>query len=252
MDELSFHSTVIWVVLVLALLTALAVSFIPAPYGRHIRPGWGPTCRRRIGWIVMEMPAVALFAVVFFMGSRRAQLVPLLLFVLWQIHYVHRTLIFPFRIPDTGKRMPIMVVALAFLFQSTNSYVNGRWLTEFGLYTTEWLIDPRFIIGVAVFLIGFGINLHADTLLLNLRKPGETGYKIPHGGAFRYVSCPNYMGEILEWIGWAIATWSMAGLAFAVYTAANIGPRAFTNHQWYKDKFPDYPKERRALIPFIW
>ena len=56
----------------------------------------------------------------------------------------------------------------------------------------------------------------------------------------------------MEWIGWAILTWSLAGVAFAVYTAANVGPRAFTNHRWYLEKFGDeYPKERRALIPFL-
>ena len=65
------------------------------------------------------------------------------------------------------------------------------------------------------------------------------------------MSCPNYLGEIVEWCGWALATWSPAGLAFAVYTAANLAPRAVSNHHWYLSHFPDYPRERRALIPFV-
>jgi steroid 5-alpha-reductase/3-oxo-5-alpha-steroid 4-dehydrogenase 1 len=104
---------------------------------------------------------------------------------------------------------------------------------------------------VALFVLGFSINLQADTILINLRQPGETGYKIPRGGLFRLVSCPNYLGELIEWTGWAIATWSLPGLAFAVWTAANLVPRALSHHRWYRDRFPDYPAERRAVIPLL-
>ena len=93
--------------------------------------------------------------------------------------------------------------------------------------------------------------MHSDNILLSLRKQGRTGYAIPDCGAFRYVSCPNYLGEILEWTGWAIATWSLGGLAFCVFTIANLVPRAFSNHRWYRDQFPDYPPGRRALIPGV-
>ena len=96
-----------------------------------------------------------------------------------------------------------------------------------------------------------GINLHADTVLIHLRKPGETGYKIPRGGIYRFVTSPNYLGEIMEWCGWALMTWSLPGLAFAVYSVANLAPRALSNHKWYREKFDDYPTSRRALIPFL-
>ncbi len=76
-------------------------------------------------------------------------------------------------------------------------------------------------------------------------------YKIPNGALFKYISSPNYLGEVLEWIGWAILTWSLAGLAFAVFTIANLLPRAYATHKWYIKNFPDYPKERKAIIPFI-
>jgi protein-S-isoprenylcysteine O-methyltransferase Ste14 len=88
-------------------------------------------------------------------------------------------------------------------------------------------------------------------MLFALRKPGEGGYTIPRGWLYEYVSCPNYLGEILVWCGWAIATWSLAGLAFALYTAANVGPRALAHHRWYLREFEDYPRQRKALIPFV-
>ena len=88
-------------------------------------------------------------------------------------------------------------------------------------------------------------------MLIQLRKPGETGYKLPRGGLYERVTCPNYLGELLEWVGFAIASWSLPGLAFAVYTAANLVPRALANRRWYRERFPDYPSERKALIPFL-
>jgi len=65
-----------------------------------------------------------------------------------------------------------------------------------------------------------------------LRENGNSVYKIPEGGMFNLVSSPNYLGEILEWTGWAIATWSLAGLSFALWTFANLAPRALANHRW--------------------
>ncbi len=199
----------------------------------------------------METPAVVWFAWVYWQGRNRAATVPLIFLVMWLGHYIYRTYVYPFRIRTTGKRMPLVVAALAFCFQVLNGYVNGLQVSELGAYPDSWLTDPRFLGGVALFIAGAAINHHADHVLLHLRKPGETGYKIPEGGMYRLVTSPNYLGEILEWCGWAIATWSLAGVAFAAYTAANLVPRAIENHRWYLERFPDYPRERRRLVPFV-
>ena len=105
---------------------------------------------------------------------------------------------------------------------------------------------------MTIFFIGIIINLHSDKIIRDLRKPGETEYKIPYGGMFRWVSCPSYFGEITEWTGWAIMTWSLPGLVFVVWTFANLAPRALSHHKWYLETFPDYPKNRKALIPFVY
>ena len=108
-----------------------------------------------------------------------------------------------------------------------------------------------FLAGIALFAAGFLIHSSSDNILRSLRKPGETGYSIPQGGMFRFISCPNYFGEIIEWVGWALLTWSVAGLAFATFTFANLFPRAIAHHRWYRGEFTDYPSERKAIIPFI-
>jgi steroid 5-alpha-reductase/3-oxo-5-alpha-steroid 4-dehydrogenase 1 len=184
-------------------------------------------------------------------GEHRAETVPLAFLGLWQIHYIHRVFIFPFRLRTEGKRIALLIGGLAIVFNTLNAYVVARWISHFGAYGNDWLLDPRFIAGVGVFMLGFGINLKADQILFNLRKPGDTGYRVPRGWLYEYVTCPNYLGEIIEWLGFALATWSLAGLAFALYTAANLGPRALANHRWYRERFPDYPERRKALVPFL-
>jgi 3-oxo-5-alpha-steroid 4-dehydrogenase 1 len=253
MQEIEIHRWATWLVIALAPLTCLLLVFITAPYGRHFRPGWGPTLNDHLGWVLMELPTVAVFVPIFFAGDHCAETVPLILLGFWLTHYLYRTFIFPFRIRSSNKHMVAVIVLLGAMFNTLNAYINSRQLSQFGSYELSWLVDPRFALGVITFVTGLVINRRADRILLQLRdstgKPGD--YKIPYGSLYRYVSCPNYLGEIIQWTGFAILTWSLPGLAFALYTLANVGPRALANHAWYKKNFSDYPPERRALIPFL-
>ena len=226
---------------------------VPAPYGRHARPGWGPEMPRQLGWVLMELPAAAVFALFFLAGTGADVSTVWIFLLLWQLHYLHRSLVYPFRLKSRGKTNPVLIVGLAVAFNFCNGYLNGRYLgLHADRYTAAWLRDPRFIIGLGLFVLGFALNRHSDGILLRLRGPGETDYKIPLGGAFRLVSCPNYLGELLEWTGWAVLTWSLPGLLFALWTAANLIPRARTHHQWYKEKFPKYPPQRRIILPYLY
>jgi 3-oxo-5-alpha-steroid 4-dehydrogenase 1 len=250
--EAQLHAYATYAELGLATLTFLSLFVVTAPYGRHARKGWGPEISQRLAWVLMELPACVLWAVIYAMGSHALEAAPLALLAMWQVHYVNRTFIFPFRIKAEGKKTPVSIVLTAIVFNTLNAYINARWVSELGAYPASWLVDPRFLVGVLVFVTGFAINQHADWVLMNLRKPGETGYKIPYGGLYRLVTSPNYFGEILEWTGFAIASWSLPGVAFALYTFANLAPRAVSHHAWYREKFPDYPKERKAILPFVW
>jgi protein-S-isoprenylcysteine O-methyltransferase Ste14 len=207
----------------------------------------------RLGWVIMEAPASLVFATCFWVGGDARTLTALVFLLMWQVHYVHRAFIYPLGIRGQRGRMPVVVVAMAFLFNAVNGYLNGRYLFAFsGGYPQVWLSDPRFLIGLGVYVAGYLINRQADLTLRKLRQPGESGYKIPDGGLYRWVSCPNYLGEIVEWIGWTIATWSLPGLAFAIWVIANLVPRAYVHHRWYQKHFPDYPHQRKALVPGLW
>jgi len=241
-----------------ALLIGVAVVvfptllFVPAPYGRHARAGWGPTVSSRLAWSVMESPSVVLFAWIYLRGDSAWTPVALVLAAAWLLHYVQRTFLFPLRMRATGQRKPLATVAMAFGFNCLNATLNALAISQLAAHDVGWLRDPRFLVGLALFLGGFALNVHSDAVLRRLRGPGETGYRIPRGGLFRYVTSPNYLAEIVEWIGWALASWSGAGLAFALFTFANLVPRARSHHRWYHERFPDYPRERRALVPFLY
>jgi protein-S-isoprenylcysteine O-methyltransferase Ste14 len=236
--------------LALAAVSFAALLFVPATYGRHLRGRWGPTLPERLGWILMETPSVVFFGGVFAFGTHRSEPVALTLLGLWELHYLQRTLLFPLRMRAGGKRMPLLIPILGISFNLLNSWNNARWISSAG-YPSAWLGDPRFLSGALLFFAGFAINLDSDRILFSLRGPNERGYRVPHGGLYRWVSCPNYLGEMLEWFGWALASWSPAGLAFALYTVANLMPRALQNHRWYRAQFPDYPANRKALVPFL-
>ena len=79
-------------------------------------------------------------------------------------------------------------------------------------------------------------------------------YYVPKGGLFEYVSGANFFGEILEWFGLAMASgFTLSTTTFVIFTFANLAPRAHQHHQWYLKKFQEeYPKNRKALIPFVW
>jgi hypothetical protein len=249
--EAGIHSVATGTEIILAGAALLALVFIAAPYGRFSTRRWGATLGNKAGWMLMELPAVLGFLAVYLLGGKRFQAVPLALGAMWMTHYLYRSFLFPLRLRTRGKRMPLVVALMGFTFNCLNVYVVGRWVSEFGSYRTSWFYDPRFIIGMLIFLTGLSINVRADGMLIALRGPGETGYRIPRGWLYEYIACPNYFGEIVEWFGFALATWSYAGLAFALFTAANIGPRAFSNLRWYRQTFPDFPPERKALIPFV-
>ncbi len=248
--------TLYWAMLIafagIALVIFVALFFVSAPYGRHARAGFGPGVDATVGWMVMEAPSAIGMIVLYGLSDSRGGAAGVLLLAMWEAHYLHRAFVFPLRRRSRAGQMPFSVAIMAFVFNLVNVYLNGRWLYALGpVLSSAWILEPHFIAGALVFFCGYAINLHADEVLLRLRAPGERGYRVPHGGLYRWVSCPNYLGEILEWCGFALASFSPAAVVFAFWTFANLVPRAWAHHQWYKARFPDYPPERRAIVPFL-
>lgn len=240
----------VWAALAIAVVPYLL--WRPAPYGRFARKGFGPLVSARLAWLLMEAPSPLLMILFFVLGRRPPGAVAIAFLALWLGHYVYRAFIFPWLLPATSRPMPLLVLASGALFNVVNAYLNGRWLFSLAEpRAVAWFASPQLVLGVLLFLFGFCVHVLADRELRHLRRASGGQRALPRGPLFRFVSCPNYFGEIVEWTGFALATWSPGGLLFALWTAANLVPRAFHHHRWYRDNFPDGPRARYAVVPFL-
>jgi len=251
MDRDSFF-LIIWSWAALGIIIFVLLLFVTAPYGRHSRKDWGPNIPNRTGWFLMEFPSLLVFILCFLFGPEGIQPVTWIFFALYVSHYTNRSVIYPWRTRTSGKQMPLVIALMAVCFNLVNGFINGYYFSAFSrIYDWDWLADARFITGSIIFAGGVFLNWWSDQILLDLRKGGKKGYFIPKGGLFRWISCPNFFGEILEWTGFAILTWSPAALVFALWTFVNLVPRALDHHKWYRSTFEEYPPERKAIIPFL-
>ena len=250
MNEIRVKQLVLaWIALAVILFPLLLK--VKAPYGRHTSKKWGPLINNRAGWMLMELPSLILFATLALTGTLYGKL--WLFFGVWILHYTNRIFVYPLRTRTRGKKIPLLIVLLASFFNLVNGFVNGYWLGHLAGSLERVAgspeIDPALIAGIILFAGGFLLNQVADSYLISLRKGKGGGYFIPFHPVFKYISCPNFTGEIIEWAGFALMTWSLPGLSFAIWTAVNLIPRALHHHRWYRENFPDYPERRKAVIP---
>ncbi|KAF3340377.1 polyprenol reductase 1 isoform X1 [Carex littledalei] len=110
-------------------------------------------------------------------------------------------------------------------------------------------------VGAAVFFWGWFHQLRCHSILGSLREnKGAEEYIVPYGDWFSYVSCPHYFAEIVIYAGILVASGGndvTVWLLF-IFVVANLSLAAAETHRWYKQKFEDYPRTRRAIIPFIY
>lgn len=174
--------------------------------------------------------------------------------VCWTIHYAKRLLETLFVHRFSHATMP-----LRNLFKNCSYY----WL--FAMYVAYHVNHPlytppsylQFCTGLAMFAICELGNLFIHLALRDLRPPGTTVRKIPvaTGNAFtilfNFVSCPNYFYEIGSWIGFTIMTSCLPAGLFTLAGAYQMTMWALGKHRAYKKEFPQYPKSRKAIFPFI-
>ncbi|KAK2824105.1 hypothetical protein Q5P01_021280 [Channa striata] len=219
-------------------------------YGRHIQIGLQTrTVPARLAWFLQETPALLIPLLLMLTSDKPFCMGTYLLLGTFCMHYFYR--VFIYSLLTRGTPVPLGVMVAAGCFCSLNGSLQGHYLLHCAQFDDRWSADYRYKTGLLLFYFGMAITIHSDYILCNLRKPGEVNYKIPKGGLFEYVSGANYLGEIVEWLGYAIATWSLPALSFAMFSTCFIGPRAYYHHRFYQEKFKDYPKLRKALIPFI-
>lgn len=258
--EALFNPEIYWGIVAgmacLAVVVFIALQRVEAGYGALYDPKWGPAIGNRAGWVLMEAPVFFAMLALWLLSPRRAEAAPIVMASLFELHYFQRSFIFPMLIRGRN-RMPLAIIAMGVVFNLINAYMIGGWifyLAPESMYSSSWLAGPLFILGTAIFLVGMGINLQSDYIIRHLRKPGDSRHYIPRGGMFRHVTAANYLGEFTEWAGFALLTWSWAGAVFALWTFANLAPRAKALHKRYEREFGDEYRRlrRRRILPLIY
>ncbi len=249
---MEIYNMVLWGMAALGAVVFVALYFVDAGYGYLFNPKFGRPVPNRVGWILMEAPAFV--AMAYMTATAPAfRTVPVLLAALYLLHYFQRSFIFPLLMRGRSK-MPLGIVAMGMIFNTVNAVLIGLWLFHYAPAGYYDLAAPHLWIGIALFFTGMAINMQADHIVRHLRKAGDTKHYIPRGGMFRFVSSANYFGELVEWTGFAVASWSGAGLLFVWWTFANLAPRSAALYRRYETEFGDEFRElkRKRIIPFIY
>lgn len=245
-----------WGMAVMAVVVFVSLYFVTAGYGQFRTRQWGWSINNKIAWTLMEAPVFFVMLIIWMNSTLQWALPQLVLFGLFQLHYFQRSFVFPWLM--TGKsRMPVAIMLMGITFNVINGVMQGG-----GLY---WFPNPDFaegasyllrwnaIAGIVLFLAGLGINWHSDHVIRNLRKPGDTRHYLPQRGMYRYVTSANYLGELMEWTGFALAAATPVAWLFPIWTAANLVPRAHAIHKKYRMEFGNEAVgQRKRVIPFIY
>ncbi|CCF36891.1 3-oxo-5-alpha-steroid 4-dehydrogenase [Colletotrichum higginsianum] len=112
--------------------------------------------------------------------------------------------------------------------------------------------DAVDVLGTIIFLFGEASNAIVHLNLASLRSHGGTERQIPRGYGFSLVTCPNYMFEIISWIGVIITSRSWAVAVFIAIGAAQMAQWAKGKERAYRKEFPEtYKKKKFVLLPGI-
>lgn len=251
-----YFNTFLLIMAIIAVIVFVALFYVKAGYGVFYNKKWGPAIPNKIGWLLMEAPVFFAMIILCLYSERRSDVVPMVFLFLFELHYFQRSFVFPFLI--RGKSvMPLSVILMGVFFNVLNAMMQGGWIfyvSPENMYDVSWLSTPQFIIGLVIFFVGMIVNMYSDHIIRHLRKPGDTRHYLPKKGLFKYVASANYFGEFVEWVGFAVLTWSLSGAIFALWTFANLAPRAAKIYEKYKKEFPnEFDSEKtKRILPFIY
>ena len=105
------YSLLLILIFAFAVLVLIVLFFIPAPYGKFLRKGWGSTIPAKWAWMIMELPSPALMTYFFFSSFHKS--LPQYIFIaFWLSHYIDRSFIYPFTQSGRDKPYPFIITDL--------------------------------------------------------------------------------------------------------------------------------------------
>ncbi|WOL19618.1 3-oxo-5-alpha-steroid 4-dehydrogenase 2 isoform X1 [Canna indica] len=207
----------------------------------------GKRVSSRVGMLLFYTPAlVAAVAAAYFLAdaSDRCRLLSLI----FSLHFFKRD----FEVLFIHKYSGHIFVDITFIISM--SYGMSVVCMTYSQYLTQGMQAPSLDlknIGLVLASIGMIGNLYHHYILSTLRKEGEKGYKVPKGGLFGLVICPHYLFEITEYIGIFCISQTVYSFFYLIGTAVYLSGRSYATRRWYISKFDDFPRNVRALIPFV-
>ncbi len=252
--DISTYHHVLWAMAFMGLFVFVTLYFVDAGYGKFRSNKWGYSINNKLGWVLMECPA--LIPIAYTIVALTPSALAILFMSLYALHYVYRSFIFPVLLKGNSK-MPLAITAMGATFNFTNSTLlcasvvafPKESYTDICSYAGNW----NFWLGIVLFFMGMYTHMKADHTIRNLRKPGDTNHYLPKGGLFDYVTSANYFGELLEWTGFAILLCNPAAWMFVWWTTANLVPRAHAINKKYRAEFGnEQVGKRKRVIPFIY
>ena len=248
------HIGLIILCFLLAIINLIVQFCTIIPYGRFDVGAGRCRVNQRIAFGLSDgIPGIVLFTLAYFMtGTRFNGAANIVMYCLFIIHYINRAIITPITNRHSRSTVVFWIPIVNTLVNALFHYVNADYIGSAN-FCQGYYFDPRFILGIIIMITGFIINRVADAQLICLRENyKDNSYKVPKGPLYFLISQPNYLGEMIEWFGWALLTWSLSGVVWFLFVASTHIPRARANHRWNQKEFDDYPKRRKALIPFIY
>lgn len=171
-------------------------------------------------------------------------------------HFVKRILETIFVHRFSRPTMPLRNVFKNSIFYGGNAVMIGYFVNH-PLYTPATFGNAQIYTGLAVFLFCEYGNFVSHCLLRDLRPPGSKVRKIPYPNSnpmsqmLQLSSCPNYTYELFSWTGFTIMTQTLTAVVFTLLGFYQMAEWAIDRHRKYRKEFKDYPKSRRAFIPFL-
>lgn len=187
--------------------------------------------------------------------SEWASLVQLYALVAWSVHYAKRELETVFVHRFSNATMPF-----SNLFKNCGYYWGfAAWVAYFVNHPLFTPPGPEFVYGgmLIFYLMQLG-NFMCHMTLRGLRPAGSRVRRIPFGGLFEFVSCPNYFFEIMAWVGFNFMTKTAAGMLFMTAGAVQMAIWAQGKHRRYIKEFDGkdgrdlYPNNRKMIVPYIY
>ncbi|EAX97794.1 3-oxo-5-alpha-steroid 4-dehydrogenase family protein [Trichomonas vaginalis G3] len=236
--------------LIIAGIMMIYFAFFSMPYGKNYTRGRAylkVEVKDRIAFLLANIPGPIIY-ILLTVSWPRGEIfqIPSLLYIGF---YIHRAIIYPFFRRPQSKPWPLE----SLIYFSVSNFIEGSILARIHVFETKPYPIIVQILFAIVFIALAVVTAYYDYQICQLRTHGDSGYRIPQGTLFKYISGPNYLFELLTWTFYMLfVSFNLEGVSFGLWLLVNITGRAEASHSWYNSFFKTkYPQDRTAYIPFV-